>query len=70
MILPPVNFLSPGHFGNMNQTFNAFFKFNKCTIRHQINNTAFYAAANCLYCNADTCSSDCAPACPIEPVNP
>ena len=42
-------FLGPAHFGDVDQAFNAVFKFNKCTIISDIGDVAFKACADNVF---------------------
>ena len=40
-----VDFLRPGHFGNMDEAFDALFQFDERAVRHNVHDTALHAAA-------------------------
>ena len=41
-----------------------------CEQSNQVGANLWYAAVNCLYCGAGTCSQDCANFCPVDPQGP
>ena len=41
--------LGPGHFGDMDQTFDPLFDFDECTVRHDVDNTSFDDVADGIF---------------------